>query len=117
MKLLSASSGKVIVPNLEVAASLWQRTKGLLGRPSIPSDYGLWILRCNSIHTFFMQFPIDLIFIDRNMQVTKTVAGVRPGRLVLPVWRASSVIELQEGFLQRHPVSIGEKLNVDNPLS
>lgn len=117
MRLRHESSNKILVENLEVAKTFWSRSKGLLGRADLPFDQGLWILRCNSIHTFFMRFPIDLIFLNRKMVVTKTMAHVAPGQLVWPVWQASSVIELREGFLLKFPVGVGEKLHVDTALS
>ncbi len=103
MKLYSKNTSKTLVPKLEVAKTFWARTKGLLGRESIGADQGLWIHRCNSIHTFFMKFPIDLIFVDRQLIVRKTMSSVQPNRLVLPVWRATSVIELRAGFLVDNP--------------
>jgi uncharacterized protein len=114
---LRMESGQTLPAEIEVAKSLWSRTKGLLGRSHLPPDQGLWILRCNSIHTFFMKFPIDLVFLNRKMEVTKTISKVGPGRFIFPVWRASSVIELSEGFLEAHPLRVGEKLHVDTALS
>lgn len=117
MKLVNSRTGQTLVENLEIARELWPRMKGLLGRSHLSEDQALWILRCNSIHTFFMKFPIDLIFLNSRMEVAKTCRSVRPGRLVFPVMSASSVVELSEGFLERHPVQVGEKLNVDPALS
>jgi len=117
MRLVNKSDNKTLISHLEVAQGLWPRMKGLLGRKNLPADQALWIPRCNSIHTFFMKFPIDLVFIDADMVVKKTIAGVRPGRVVWPVWQATGVIELSEGFLQNNPLRIGEQLHVDHPLS
>ena len=117
MRLYRATDNQPLLENLEVAKSLWARTKGLLGRAELLPENGLWILRCNSVHTFFMNFAIDLVFLNRKMVVTKTLPKVPPGRIVLPVWRASSVIELSEGFLDKHPLQVGEKLHVDSTLS
>ena len=115
---LSAESSKItLIENLEVASGLWARTKGLLGRSHLPLDQGLWILHCNSVHTFFMQFAIDLVFVNKKMIVVKTVKGVKPGRVTLPVLSANSVIEFADGFLDKYPIRIGEKLNVDSSLS
>jgi uncharacterized membrane protein (UPF0127 family) len=108
---------KTWLEHLEVADTLWTRTKGLLGRSKLAPQSGLWIKRCNSIHTFFMQFPIDVVFLNKQMVVTKTISQVAPGRVILPVWRASSVIELSAGFLESHPLKVGEKLHVDPALS
>lgn len=117
MKLLAVNGNKTLVSRLEVANTLWSRTKGLLGRREMAPDSALWILRCNSVHTFFMKFPIDLVFVDRKMVVKKTVAHVPPGRIVWPVLSASSVIELNAGFLDLNPLRVGEKLHVDHTLS
>ena len=108
---------QLLIPRLEIASNLWSRTKGLLGRQNLEADQAMWILRCNSVHTFFMKFTIDLVFVDRDMRVKKTFSRVKPGRIVWPVWGASSVIELSAGFLETNPIHIGDKLNVDHPLS
>lgn len=117
MKLYSKKTTKTLIPKLEVATSLWARTKGLLGRSELPADQALWIHRCNSIHTFFMKFPIDLVFVDRNLVVKKIMHKVKPNRLVFPVLTATSVIELSPGFLEANPIAVGEQLHVDHPLS
>jgi uncharacterized protein len=117
MRLTRADQKTVLLANLEVADTLWTRTKGLLGRNRLEDGHGLWIKRCNNIHTFFMKFPIDLVFLNRKMMVTKTLKGVPPGRLIGPVFSASSVLELQAGFLETHPIATGETLHVDTALS
>jgi uncharacterized membrane protein (UPF0127 family) len=117
MHVLKRPDGKILIPRLEVASTLWRRTRGLLGRSELPADRALWILRCNSIHTFFMKFPIDVVFLNRRMQVTKTFARVKPWRMIWPIFSASSVIEFSEGFLEKNPVRIGEELHVDRSLS
>ncbi len=107
----------VLIPRLEVADSMRSRNKGLLGRNSLPADQALWILQCSSVHTFFMRFKIDLVFLNAKMEVTRTVSKVPPGRLVWNMFRAASVIELSEGFLDKHPIRVGDKLHVDPALS
>lgn len=115
MRLKTANS--TLVSHLEVADTLWTRTKGLLGRKQLAHDRALWIRPCNSIHTFFMKFSIDVVFVDAQMVVRKTYTHVRPNRLIFPVWKAASVIEFSAGFLEKHPLSIGEQLHVDHTLS
>jgi uncharacterized protein len=112
MRLTNESRQEPLVEDLEIADTEWKRFRGLLGRASLPPDRALWITRCNSVHTFFMKFSIDLIFLNKAMVVVKMVNQVPPWRLVLPVWRATSVIELGGGSLPHHPVSVGDKLNV-----
>ena len=78
----------------KVARTFWERTRGLIGTKSLASDEGLLIERCNAIHTFFMGFPIDAIFLDRNDRVVKTVRNIRPWTFfVWGGWRAVKVLE------------------------
>lgn len=78
----------------KVAKTLFERMKGLIGVKRLPPGEGMLILNCNSIHTFFMAFPIDATFLDRNGKVVKVVRGIRPWRFF--VWggfRAVKVLE------------------------
>ena len=78
----------------EVAKSLFQRVRGLIGRKALAPGTGLLILRCKAIHTFFMRFPIDATFLDRSGAAVKTVRNIRPWRpWVWGGWRATSVLE------------------------
>lgn len=116
-RLANKTTKQTLIANLEVADTFWERMRGLLGRDSLSPGSALLIPRCNSIHTFFMRFAIDVIFLNQEFVVVKTISGVKPGRLIWPIWRASSVIELNEGFLEQHPVRVGEELHVDHSLS
>ena len=78
----------------EVAETIFQRMRGLLGRDSLATGKGLLILKCNAIHTCFMRFAIDATFLDGKGQVVKIVRNIRPWRLcVWGGWRAKSVLE------------------------
>ncbi len=78
----------------KVARTFRERAKGLIGTKDLPPGEGLLIERCNAIHTFFMSFPIDAVFLDKHDNVVKTVRGIRPWRfLVWGGWRARKVLE------------------------
>ena len=78
----------------EVAETFAARAKGLIGRKSLAPGTGMLITKCNCIHTFFMRFPIDATFLDRDGKVVKVVRNIRPWRLwVWGGWRAKSVLE------------------------
>lgn len=80
--------------DVEIAHTFFERTKGLIGRSSLPVGQGLLIERCNAIHTCFMSFPIDAMFLDKDFRVVKIVKGIKPWRfLVWGGWRASMVLE------------------------
>ncbi len=112
MRLILQSSQQVLADEVIVANSLWTRTKGLLGRKEFPNHKALWIKQCQSIHTFFMLFSIDLVFVDANLKVAKVVLDVVPGRLTWPVWNATSVFELGAGNPLLPLIKKGEQLHV-----
>lgn len=110
--LINKTTNETLIPQLEIARSFRARGKGLLGRKFMPSDAALWIHQCNSIHTFFMRFSIDCIFVDKNLKVRAIYENVRPWRLIFPVWRAHSVFELSAGSLKNMKVKVEDQLYV-----
>ena len=77
-----------------VARSFAERARGLIGRRKPAPGEGLLILRCNAIHTFFMSYPIDAVFLDRRDRPVKEIRGIKPWRfLVWGGWRAVKVLE------------------------
>lgn len=77
-----------------VARTFAERARGLIGAKSLPPGEGMLILKCNAIHTFFMSFPIDATFLDKNNNIVKIVRNIRPWRLfVWGGWRAVKVLE------------------------
>lgn len=111
-KLLRRSSNEVLLGDLQIAKSTFARMKGLLGTSALNESQGLWIHRCNSIHTFFMKYPIDCVFLDRQMVVRSVIADVAPGRMVWPQWRAVSVVEMRAGRAKELGLKLGDELNV-----
>ncbi|PIS11320.1 MAG: hypothetical protein COT73_04585 [Bdellovibrio sp. CG10_big_fil_rev_8_21_14_0_10_47_8] len=110
--LKNRTQEKTLLTDLHIADRMWSRMKGLLGTSQLGPEQGLWIHRCNSIHTFFMSYAIDCVFVDDQMKVKALVKDVRPGRLVLPIWGAKSVIEVQSGWIEQKMISVGDTLDV-----
>ena len=80
--------------DVEVAESLFERMRGLIGRTGLARGRGMLITKCNCIHTLFMRFPIDATFLDRTGKAVKVVKGIRPWRpWIWGGWRAASVLE------------------------
>ena len=80
----------------EIARSFVGRMRGLLGRRSLAPDEGMFFPRTGSIHMFFMLFPIDVVFFDRDLVVLKVVPGLRPWRIA-GARGAKAVVELAAG--------------------
>lgn len=110
--LKSATKNQQLISDLQVASDFFARGKGLLGRASLGTNEALWIHSCNSIHTFFMKFAIDCVFLDKKMRVKAIHSNVAPFRLVWPVWGARSVIEFPAGKAQELGLVLGEQLHV-----
>jgi uncharacterized membrane protein (UPF0127 family) len=109
MKILNLTREVVLAHCVEVADHGAARRRGLLGRNSLPPGEGLWIVPCESVHTFGMKFPIDLVYLDRNKKVKKIRNGVPPWRLSACL-SAHSVIELASGTVEMTRTKPGDKL-------
>jgi uncharacterized membrane protein (UPF0127 family) len=96
-----------VVPAFDSTA----RRQGLLGRSGLREGEGLVLAPCSSVHTAFMRFPLDLIFLDRGGRVLRVAAGVAPWRIRLH-WRAFAVVELAAGALARTDTKTGDLLEL-----
>lgn len=85
---------------------------GLLGKVSLAEDTGLLIVGTNSIHTFFMRFPIDVVFISKNGEVTSIYHSLVPWRITKIHWRAKSCLELPAGRVERTGLRVGDNIQV-----
>ncbi|HET9101685.1 MAG TPA: DUF192 domain-containing protein [Acidobacteriaceae bacterium] len=108
-KISNRTRGTVLAEKVETADRGATRRKGLLGRDALPPGEGLWIVPCESVHTFFMRFPIDLVYLDRNKRVCKVRSGVPPWRLSACL-SAHSVIELASGAASAAKTKTGDEL-------
>lgn len=99
----------VLATRLEVADTGPKRNKGLLGRNGLDVGGGLWIVPCESVHTFFMRFPIDLVYLDRRNRVRKVRSAVGPWRLSACL-SAHSILELPAGVILSSQTQKGDIL-------
>lgn len=96
-RLKESSSGRLLVPRLQVANSFWSRLVGLQFRKQLPLDAGLLLAPCNGIHTCFVRFPIDATFLDQEGKVLQIRRSVKPWRIIPPVSGARAVLETSSG--------------------
>jgi hypothetical protein len=90
------SSDATIAAQTEIATSMWSRFWGLMFRKRLDDDAALLIDPCSSVHTMFMRFPIDVVFLDEDNRVVKVSAGLRPWRIGLAKG-ARRVLEMPAG--------------------
>jgi hypothetical protein len=103
--------GRQIAARVLKAADYESRSRGLLGRHSLDPAEGLWIVPCPMIHTFFMKFPIDVVFLTKDLKVARVMENLKPWRISPWVLRAHSVLELAGGVLTGS-ISIGDQLEI-----
>ncbi len=102
----------VLADAAELADTSARRRVGLLKHKSLPSGQGLWIVPCESVHTFFMKFPIDLVYLDKKKRVRKVRHAVAPWRLSICLG-AHSILELPAGKAAETGTAAGDELVID----
>jgi uncharacterized membrane protein (UPF0127 family) len=100
-----------LAESVETAFDSATRRRGLLGRNGLPDDAALVIAPSNAVHTFFMRFPIDVVFAARDGRVVKIRAGVPPWRLTF-ARGAFAVVELPAGAAARMGLRVGDRLRI-----
>ncbi len=117
-RLADPARGVVVAARVEAATSFWGRFRGLMGRPSLAMNEGLY-LSTASIHMLFMRFPIDALFVgppdaEGLSAVVALRHRLRPWRgLVLPVRQAAGVVELPAGTLDAAGVKRGDRVRLE----
>ena len=101
--------GSIVCERCVLADTALTRMKGLLGRRELPSGEGILLKPASSVHMAFMRFPIDAVFLDRELRVVKIADDLRP-------WRAAgsrgakAVLEIPAGEAGRRGVRVGDRL-------
>ena len=95
-----------------VADNAYTRLVGLLRDKTLDEGDGLWILPCNSIHSFGMRFIFDAIFLDKNLRVVHLMREMKPGRISKMVFSAHSVLELPAGLIAQTATELGDQFEM-----
>ncbi len=111
-----AESGTCLVERLRGAFTFGTRLRGLMFRKELPDGEGLWLPDCSSVHTFFMRFPIDVVYLDAENRVLKIVEGMKPWRLSWCL-RAGGVVEAAAGAARACGLARGDRLEFRRPIS
>ena len=114
MQIFNLTRSAVLAEQAKIATSLGQRMKGLLGKPSLVANEALVLKPCTAIHTFFMRFAIDVLFLDKNMRIIRLIQNMLPNRLSPAVWSSQMVIELPAGRINQTYTQIGDTIELKN---
>jgi uncharacterized membrane protein (UPF0127 family) len=110
-RVRNVTRGTSIGDAIDIAESSAARRTGLLKHHKLDPGAGLWITPCESVHTFFMKFAIDLIYIDRKHRVRGVVRALRPWRMSICLF-AHSVLELPPGTIDGTKTQKGDELEL-----
>ena len=105
---MNTRNDRVFVTDLREARGPWGKFKGLMLVPSLAAGHGLLFRPANGIHTHFMRFAIDLVYLDREHRVTAIRPGMAPWRM--DNRRAAAVIEVNAGAAQAADLRVGDQL-------
>ena len=108
-QLASETTSKILVTRLKIADGFWSRLVGLQFRRKLPSGAGLLLVPCNSVHTCFVRFPVDVVFLDRRGRVLAIHQNLRPWRLTFGPRGSHAALEVGVGSADFH---VGELLRL-----
>ncbi len=113
MRAINQTRNAVLVEHGAVAANLWTRMRGLLGRPRLQAGDGLLLRGEKAIHTVGMAYPIDVLFLDPSGRVVHLYHSMPPLRASPYVWRARDILELPPGILASTGTVLGDIITLD----
>ena len=111
-RIVNVTKHAVLAEKAEVADTPSKRTKGLLGKNGLREGEGMLIKPCSSIHTFFMKFNIDVVFLGKGSRVVSLTESLPPSRLFGSLFKGKMVIELPPGTIAKTHTSIGDEIEV-----
>lgn len=118
--LLHEATKQVLAQKVQTASSFFTRLKGLVGTSDLKPSQALWIVPCSGIHTWFMKFPIDVIFVTKTLKLVAVFENIAPYRMVHPPWFCGthSVFEFKTPALKQFKLKARDQLRlVPSPSS
>ncbi|MCX7842038.1 MAG: DUF192 domain-containing protein [Clostridia bacterium] len=104
------TKGTVLAESCILADKFTSRFMGLMGKKCLEPGHALLIVPCNSIHMFFMSFPLDIIFINRHNRVAHLIENMPPWKVSKIIFGAKSAIEVPVGTIKSTNTSIGDAI-------
>lgn len=114
MRVMNQTRGVVLADEVKMADTFVSRFFGLMGRAMLPEGEGVVIVPCSGVHTLFMRFPIDVIYISREGKVVRVDEAMRPWRLGRIVRTSRYVVELPQGTAARAGTRVGDEIALEN---
>lgn len=110
MYVENISKQTIVVENLRIANTFFTRFIGLMGKSYFEKGDGLWIKPCNSVHMFFMKFPLDVIFLDRDNKIIHMEEELQPWKISKLVYGGKSVLEIPSKTIKLSQCELNDRL-------
>ncbi len=111
MKLKKGES--ILIASCKLAETFFPRFMGLMGKKHLPEDEAVAFPKCNSIHTFFMRMPIDVVFVSNEGKVVQVFSSLKPWRLLFPQKGAKHVVEFAANRARTLGIELGDTLSLE----
>jgi uncharacterized membrane protein (UPF0127 family) len=113
MIIINTTKNSTLAKECAVADSFIKRFIGLMGKENLPEGGGLLITPCNSIHMFFMNFPLDIVFINKDRIIVHLIENIKPWQVSKVVFDARSTLELPVGTISTSSTQVGDVLKFE----
>jgi uncharacterized protein len=110
--VLRLTDGATIATTVQLANTFLLRLTGLMGKSALPAQQGLWITPCNSVHSCFMRFLFDAVFVDKAGCIVHLVENMPPWQVTPLIKDAKAVLELPGGSIKAHQLQLGDPLKL-----
>jgi uncharacterized membrane protein (UPF0127 family) len=112
MQITNKTKDTILAKNASLADVLFTRIKGLLGKNILGQEEALIIKPCSAIHTFFMRFAIDVLFVDRKNRIVALKENFKPYKISQVFFKASYVVELPSGTVSKTNTAVGDEIEL-----
>ena len=112
MKIINKKNNKIVIENLLIANNPISRIIGLLFKKRLNESEGLLILPCKSIHSYFMQFNFDAVFLDKENKIVHLIKNMPSWKVSPFVLSAHSVLELPAGIIDVNELELNDILEI-----
>lgn len=115
MRITNRTRNTLLGSRVELASTFWRRLRGYIGRQEPRAGEGILILRCDAVHTFWMSFDLDVLFLDQKGRVLELLPSMKPWKRSKKVTGAEYVLEVPAGTIDASGTAIGDVLSWRDP--
>lgn len=113
-RCINTTQRTVVATQIEKADTCWKRLLGLMFRKGLPVGGGLWLVPCRDIHSIWMRFQFDAVFLDKDGKVLHLIESMKPCRVSPIIKGGHSVLELEAGAIHLSQTQVGDILSLES---